>query len=57
MAGLWAANSVGDDVEVYANEGRSEVLANPSDDHTAMVFDSTIRRHTDQFLFKFQKKN
>ena len=37
--------------------GRSEVLANPSDDHTAMVFDSTIRRHTDQFLFKFQKKN
>ncbi|MEQ1781529.1 MAG: methyltransferase domain-containing protein, partial [Hyphomonadaceae bacterium] len=37
--------------------GRSEVLANPSDDHTVMVFESTIRRHTDQFLFKFQKKN
>ena len=27
VAGLWAANSVGDDIEVYANEGRSEVLA------------------------------
>lgn len=36
--------------------GRSEVLANPADDHNAMVFDATIRRHTDQFLFKFQKK-
>jgi 5-methyltetrahydrofolate--homocysteine methyltransferase len=27
VAGLWAANSVGDDIEVYANEGRSQVLA------------------------------
>jgi predicted methyltransferase len=37
--------------------GRSEVLANPADDRHVMVFDATIRRHTDQFLFKFQKKN
>ena len=37
--------------------GRSEVLANPADDRRAMVFDATIRRHTDQFLFKFQKKS
>jgi predicted methyltransferase len=37
--------------------GRSEVLANPEDDHRVMVFDATIRRHTDQFLFKFQKKS
>ena len=35
--------------------GRSDILANPSDDRTKMVFDATIRRHTDQFLFKFQK--
>jgi 5-methyltetrahydrofolate--homocysteine methyltransferase len=26
VAGLWAANSVGDDVEVYANESRTQVL-------------------------------
>lgn len=37
--------------------GRSGVLANPEDDHRTMVFDATVRRHTDQFLFKFQKKN
>ncbi len=35
--------------------GRSEILANPADDRTMLVFDSTIRRHTDQFLFKFRK--
>ena len=34
---------------------KSDVLANPSDDRTKMVFDATIRRHTDQFLFKFRK--
>ena len=34
---------------------KSEVLANPADDKTKMVFDSTIRRHTDQFLFRFKK--
>jgi predicted methyltransferase len=35
--------------------GKNEVLANPADDRTKLVFDSTIRRHTDQFLFAFQK--
>lgn len=35
--------------------GRSDILANPADDRNKMVFDSTIRRHTDQFLFKFRK--
>lgn len=34
---------------------KSDVLANPSDDRTKMVFDPTIRRHTDQFLFRFKK--
>jgi predicted methyltransferase len=35
---------------------KSEVLANPNDDRTKMVFDQTIRRHTDQFLFRFRKR-
>jgi predicted methyltransferase len=34
---------------------KSDVLANPADDRTKMVFDATIRRHTDQFLFRFRK--
>jgi len=34
---------------------KSDVLANPSDDRTKMVFDASVRRHTDQFLFRFQK--
>lgn len=34
---------------------KSDILANPADDKTKMVFDSTIRRHTDQFLFRFKK--
>ncbi|HVY89644.1 MAG TPA: hypothetical protein VG942_12295 [Hyphomonadaceae bacterium] len=36
-------------------EDKSTVLANPADDRTKMVFDATIRRHTDQFLFRFRK--
>ena len=35
---------------------KSDVLANPSDDRTKMVFDATVRRHTDQFLFRFRKQ-
>lgn len=35
--------------------GASAVLANPSDPHTAGVFDPSIRGRTDQFLFKFRK--
>jgi predicted methyltransferase len=34
---------------------KSDVLANPSDDRSKMVFDATVRRHTDQFLFRFRK--
>jgi len=36
-------------------EAQSSMLANPADDHTKAVFDPSIRNHTDQFLFKFQK--
>jgi predicted methyltransferase len=34
---------------------KSDVLANPADDHSKMVFDASLRRHTDQFLFRFRK--
>ncbi|MGA9794519.1 MAG: hypothetical protein WBQ17_03185 [Rhizomicrobium sp.] len=35
--------------------GESDVLKNPADPHTATVFDKSIRGHTDQFIYKFQK--
>lgn len=35
--------------------GESKVLRNPADPHTALVFDKSIRGHTDQFIYKFQK--
>jgi predicted methyltransferase len=33
----------------------SDVLANPADDHSKVVFDPSIRWKTDQFILKFQK--
>lgn len=33
----------------------SDALRNPSDDHTAAVFDPKIKGHTDKFLLKFRK--
>jgi len=35
--------------------GESDVLKNPADPHTALVFDPSIRHHTDQFIYKFRK--
>jgi len=35
--------------------GRSNMLANPADDHTKKVFDPAIEGHTDQFVLKFVK--
>jgi len=35
--------------------GESKVLRNSADPHTALVFDKSIRGHTDQFIYKFQK--
>ena len=35
--------------------GSSDVLRNPADPHTAIVFDPAIRGHADQFVFKFRK--
>jgi predicted methyltransferase len=35
--------------------GESDVLRNPNDDHKKIVFDDSIRGHTDQFVYKFRK--
>jgi len=36
-------------------DGQSDVLRNPADPHTAIVFDPSIRGKTDQFAFRFRK--
>ena len=36
-------------------DGESNVLANPADDHSKMVFNPAIRGKTDQFLLRFKK--
>jgi len=35
--------------------GQIDVLANPADDHTKLVFDPSIRGKTDRFVFRFKK--
>jgi predicted methyltransferase len=35
--------------------GESNVLHNPADDHTKLVFDPSVRGHTDQFVYVFQR--
>jgi predicted methyltransferase len=35
--------------------GSSDLLRNPADDHTLLVFDPKVRGHTDRFVFKFKK--
>jgi predicted methyltransferase len=39
----------------FAFAGQIDVLANPADDHTKLVFDPSIRGKTDRFVFKFVK--
>jgi len=39
----------------FVLDGESNILANPADDHSKMVFDPAIRGHTDQFLLRFKK--
>jgi predicted methyltransferase len=36
-------------------DGESSVLRNPADAHKVLVFDRSIRGHTDQFAFRFRK--
>ena len=39
----------------FTVEATSDVLANPSDDHTLMVFDATVRGKTDRMLIRLRK--
>ena len=36
-------------------EAESDLLRNPADPHTAIVFDASIRGHTDQVTYRFRK--
>ena len=36
-------------------DGESRLLRNPADPHTILVFDKSIRGHTDQFAYRFRK--
>jgi predicted methyltransferase len=35
--------------------GESKLLRNSADPHTILVFDKSIRGHTDQFVYRFRK--
>jgi len=35
--------------------GESNVLRNPADDRTLLVFNPKVRGHTDQFVYVFQR--
>jgi predicted methyltransferase len=50
QAALDAAKAVG-----FVLEGESSLLANPQDDHTAAIRDSSVNGKTDQFVLKFKK--
>ena len=39
----------------FTIEAESSLLANPADDHTKVVFDPSVRGHTDQFMFRARK--
>jgi predicted methyltransferase len=39
----------------FAFVGSSDLLRNPADDHSLLVFDPKIRGKTDRFIFKFKK--
>ena len=39
----------------FVLDGESQLLANPADDHTKLVFDESMRGRTDRFLFRFRK--
>ncbi len=39
----------------FVLDGESDLLRNPADDHSLLVFDPAIRGKTDRFIFKFRK--
>jgi len=36
-------------------DGESDVLRNPADDHTKLIFDQSVRHKTDRIVFRFKK--
>jgi predicted methyltransferase len=41
----------------FVFDGETDILANPADPHTMLVFDPSIRGKTDQFAYRFRKPN
>ncbi|MCA1653348.1 MAG: class I SAM-dependent methyltransferase [Sphingomicrobium sp.] len=39
----------------FVLDGTSDLLRNPADDHSLLVFDPTIRGKTDRFVYRFKK--
>jgi predicted methyltransferase len=39
----------------FVLDGESDLLRNPGDDHSLLVFDKAIRGKTDRFVFRFRK--
>jgi len=39
----------------FVLEAESDLLRNPQDDHSKLVFDPTIRGHTDRFAYRFRR--
>ena len=39
----------------FVFDGESDVLRNPADDHSLLVFDAAIRGKTDRFIYRFKK--
>lgn len=39
----------------FVFDGESDLLRNPADDHTKLVFDESVRRKTDRFIYRFRK--
>jgi predicted methyltransferase len=39
----------------FVLEAESEILSNPDDDHSRLVFEEEIRGHTDRFLLRFRR--
>jgi predicted methyltransferase len=39
----------------FVEDGETNVLANPADDHSRIVFDPAIRGQTDRFAYRFRK--
>ena len=39
----------------FVLDGQSDILRNPADDHSKLVFDPSVRGNTDRFVYRFRK--